>query len=40
VPFLSGWLRGVIDDDAARLDNPGRRRLEIFCTRSRYECMF
>ncbi|MCA1722728.1 MAG: thiaminase II [Thermomicrobia bacterium] len=35
------WMRGVIDDEASRLDEAGRERLrDIFRTSSRYEYMF
>ncbi|MDQ6832681.1 MAG: thiaminase II, partial [Chloroflexota bacterium] len=35
------WMRGVIDDEASRLDEAGRQRLRhIFRTSSRYEYMF
>jgi thiaminase/transcriptional activator TenA len=35
------WMRGVIDDEAARLHDSGRERLrDIFRTSSRYEYMF
>jgi thiaminase/transcriptional activator TenA len=35
------WLRGVVDDEAARLDDRGRQRLrDIFRTSSEYEWLF
>ena len=35
------WLRGVVDDEASRLDDAGRQRLrEIFRTSSEYEWLF
>jgi thiaminase/transcriptional activator TenA len=39
--WVSNWMRSVIDDEAARIDENGRERLlEIFRTSSRYEYMF
>ncbi len=38
---VGAWLRGVVDDEAARLDATGRARLhDLFRTSSRYEWMF
>jgi len=38
---VSMWMRGVIDDEAARVDDAGRTcLLEIFRTSSRYEYLF
>jgi thiaminase/transcriptional activator TenA len=38
---VGDWLRAVVDDEAARLDERGRQRLlEIFRTSSRYEWLF
>src|SRR5262249_11476304 len=35
------WLRGVVDDEAARLDDAGRQRLrDIFRASSEYEWLF
>ena len=39
--WVSAWMRGVIDDEASRLDDAGRTRVrEIFRISSRYEYMF
>jgi thiaminase (transcriptional activator TenA) len=39
--WVGNWMRGVIDDEAASLDEAARERLRaIFRTSSRYEYMF
>ncbi len=38
---VGAWLRAVVDDEAARMDNRGRQRLhDIFRTSSEYEWLF
>jgi thiaminase/transcriptional activator TenA len=38
---VGAWLRAVVDDEAARMDDRGRQRLrDIFRTSSEYEWFF
>jgi thiaminase/transcriptional activator TenA len=38
---VGAWLRAVVDDEAARMDDRGRQRLrDIFRTSSEYEWLF